>query len=216
MTAVATSPTTSKPRRPPRPLVVVRLSDVIADAAESAVACHAGAMPNSSPATTAAAAQKPMTRASNSTTTPGGNRSGGIAEAAAFRTTAPAATPRTPPMSDSIRLSVTSWRTTRHRLAPSADRIASSRSRTVARAISRLATFAQQISRTKPTTPRKSSDVCRSSAPITAFCSGSSAAPRPVFVFGNSRASPAVTPAMSAAACSRVMPGFSRPITCRK
>ena len=52
---------------------------------------------------------------------------------------------------------------TRRRPAPSAERIASSRVRTVARASSRLATLAQQISSTKPTTPRKSIDVRRSS-----------------------------------------------------
>ena len=177
----------SRPRRPRASRagrrgapVVVRLSDAIAACCRrDAVACHAGARPNSSPTTSAAAAQNATTRASNDSVTPGGSRSGGIAEAAAFRMTAPAATPRTPPMSDSIRLSVSSWRTTRRRSAPSADRIASSRVRAVARASSRLATFAQQISSTKPTTPRKSSDVWRSSAPITASCSGSSAAPRP-------------------------------------
>ena len=44
---------------------------------------------------------------------------------------------------------------TRRRPAPSADRIASSRVRTVARASRRLATLAQQISSTKPTTAEK-------------------------------------------------------------
>ena len=73
---------------------------------------------------------------------------------------------------------------TRRRPAPSADRIASSRVRTVARARSRLATLAQQIRSTKPTTPRNSIDVSRSSLPISASCIGSSTTPRPLFVVG--------------------------------
>ena len=61
----------------------------------------------------------------------------------------------------------------RPRRAPIADLIASSRARAVARASNRLATFAQQISRTKPTTPRNRRDVVRSSRPTSASCSGS-------------------------------------------
>ena len=64
-----------------------------------------------------------------------------------------------PPIAESTRLSVRSWRMTRRRPAPSAERIASSRVRTVARASSRLATLAQQMRSTNPTTPRKSIDV---------------------------------------------------------
>ena len=71
------------------------------------------------------------------------------------------AMPSAPPISESTRLSVSSWRMMRRRPAPSAERTASSRVRTVARASSRLATFAQQISSTKPTTPRNSIDVSR-------------------------------------------------------
>ncbi len=78
---------------------------------------------------------------------------------------------------------------TRRRPAPNADRIASSLVRTVARVRSRLATLAQQMSSTNPTTPRNSIDVRRSSRPITASCNGSSVTPRPLFVAGNSWAS---------------------------
>ena len=46
-----------------------------------------------------------------------------------------------------------SCRTSRHRLAPSAARMPTSRSRALALASSRLATFAQAISRTIPTAP---------------------------------------------------------------
>ena len=103
---------------------------------------------------------------------------------------------------------------TRRRPAPSAERIANSRVRTVARARSRLATLAQQISRTKPTTPRNSIEVNRRSRPMTASCIGSRVTPRPLFVFGNSRASRAATAARSASAASSVAPGLKRPIAC--
>ena len=125
----------------------------------------------------------------------------------------PTPSPSAHPMADSTRLSVSSWRMTRRRPAPSAARMASSRVRTVARASSRLATLAQQMRSTKPTTARKSIDVSRSSRPTSASCSGSSATPRPVLVSGNSRASPPATAAKSARAASSVTPGFIRPMT---
>ena len=76
----------------------------------------------------------------------------------------PTSRPSAPPASDSRTLSVSSWRTMRPRAAPSAARIAISRWRPVARTSSRLATFAQAISSTKPTAPSStSSDVGASS-----------------------------------------------------
>ena len=57
------------------------------------------------------------------------------------------------PAIESIRLSNMSWRTSRHLLAPSAARMPTSRSRAVALASSRFATFAQAMSRTMPTAP---------------------------------------------------------------
>ena len=123
-----------------------------------------------------------------------------MSDGATLRIAAPSATPSAPPRSDSTRLSVSSWRTIRRRPAPSADRTASSRSRAVARASSRLATFAQQISSTKPTTPRNSIEVSLRSLPIMVSCIGSSATPRPALVCGNSRARPSATAARSACA----------------
>ena len=67
----------------------------------------------------------------------------------------PITSPAAPPASDSTTLSVSSWRTIRARLAPSADRMAISRWRTLARTSSRLATFAHAISRTKLTAPAR-------------------------------------------------------------
>ena len=58
------------------------------------------------------------------------------------------------------------------------------RARALARASSRFATLAQQISSTKPTTPRNSIDVSLRSLPIIVSCIGSSATPRPALVSG--------------------------------
>ena len=60
---------------------------------------------------------------------------------------------QTVPRIDSRRLSIISWRTSRQRLAPSAARMPISRSRAVARASSRFATFAHAMSSTIPTAP---------------------------------------------------------------
>ena len=71
--------------------------------------------------------------------------------------------PRIPPASESNTLSVSNWRTMRARPAPSAERIANSRLRTVARTSSRLATLAQEISSTSPTAPSIISSELRAS-----------------------------------------------------
>ena len=61
--------------------------------------------------------------------------------------------PATPPSRPSSTLSVSSWRTSRCQLAPSAVRTAISFCRPVARVSSRLATFAHAISSTSVTEP---------------------------------------------------------------
>ena len=76
---------------------------------------------------------------------------------------------------------------------------------TVARASSRLATLAQQMSSTKPTTPRNSIDVRRRSLPIIASCIGSSVTPRPLLVCRDTRA-----PAPSATAREIGLRGLER------
>ena len=144
--------------------------------------CDAGTTPNNSPTSTAPAAQNATTRMSKDSVTAAGSSPGGITAGATSRIAAPTAMPSTPPIAASTRLSVTNCRATRQRPAPSAERSDSSRIRTVARASSRFATLAQQISRTKPTTPRNRIDVVRKSLPINASCSGSSLTPRPLFV----------------------------------
>ena len=117
-------------------------------------------------------------------------------------------------MSDSTTLSVSSWRMIRRRPAPSAARTASSRVRALARASSRLATLAQQISSTNPTTPRNSIDVSLRSLPIIESCIGSSRTPRPLLVCGNSRRGRSATADRSACAAPMATSGFIRPTTC--
>ncbi len=81
----------------------------------------------------------------------------GIADAAscctAVRAAIASAKPRPPPTTEMISDSVSSCRTRRRRPAPSARRIASSRTRAVARPSWRLAMFAQTIRNSRPTAP---------------------------------------------------------------
>ncbi len=79
------------------------------------------------------------------------------------------AIPSAPPASDSTVLSVSSWRTMRPRLAPSAARIPNSRWRAVERASSRPATFAHAISNTRITAPNGSGTVPLTSPTICCF-----------------------------------------------
>ena len=84
-------------------------------------------------------------------------------------------TPTTPPQTASSALSVSSCRTSRPRPAPSAARIASSRSRPSIRASVRLATFAHAISRTMPVMPSRISSISR--APLVSASRTSTAVP---------------------------------------
>ena len=67
--------------------------------------------------------------------------------------------PSTPPATASIRLSVSSCRSSRARVAPSAARTEISRSRRTMRASSRFAIDAQTISSTKPAVPSSTHSV---------------------------------------------------------
>ena len=67
------------------------------------------------------------------------------------------------PATDSRSDSVNAWRASLRRLAPRAERTASSRCRTAPRAMSRLATLAQAINSTASTAPRRTHAVMRTS-----------------------------------------------------
>ena len=121
------------------------------------------------------------------------------------------ATPAAPAQSASTRLSASNPRTIRRRVAPSAARMAISRSRSAARASSRLATFAQAISSRKPTDASNTPSVGRKKRE---YCSRRPAtrAPRFLFVAGNSLSSRLAMVSNSCCAWDAVAPGRNKPI----
>ena len=92
--------------------------------------------------------------------------------------------PSTPPAVASTTLSTRNCRDSLARDAPSADRTATSRCRTVPRASSRFATFVQAMSSTKPTAPSSNQSVEMRFASRKLFFSGSTLALHPVFELG--------------------------------
>ena len=146
-------------RRGPNPPPARELSCFITSAS-SGRAVNAGSAPNSMPVSTETTSVKPSTVASMPTSLA---RVVKRAVKATSSWSAPLARPRpiSPPATARSVLSVSSWRTSRPRPAPSAARIASSRLRRSMRASIRFATFAQAISRTQPTAPSSTSSVGR-------------------------------------------------------
>ena len=146
----ATSPTTSPAPSRLRWDVAVRLLACSASTGACLAARSAGATPNNMPAPAEAASENAITEALISTSAPRGSP----------RTTADASStshiartvPSAPPANASTALSAPSHFTNCSRLAPSAARIAVSCARAVARTSRRLATLAQAISSTRPTT----------------------------------------------------------------
>jgi hypothetical protein len=170
----------------------------------------AGTTPQRSPVRSAAAVVKASTRGSNGLPTVA--RSVSSTE----RTNEPpqkaSSIPAAAPSRASVRLSESSWASSRPRPAPSATRTASSRRRRSARARRRLATFAQAISRTIPATPPSHDATLAVSDPcgLRALWIGA----RIMRAFGSlcSRSAVACRYAVVAtiAARSGVTPGFSR------
>ena len=123
--------------------------------------------------------------------------------------------PTTPPASERTTLSVSSWRTSCPRPAPSAARTASSRSRRSSRASDRLATFEQAMSRTKLVVPSRMSSSGRAWR-VSSLRTESVVAVKPdeaAYAPGLAAAKRWQTARTSAVACSWVTPGFSRPKT---
>ena len=140
-------------RTPPRAPSVRPAS--LSDACTShRAAVSAGASPNTSPAATdTSAAASSACRSTASDAKPGmtSRSSAGTVAAVAATPHCASSTPSPPPTSASSTLSVSSWRTMRPLLAPSARRIAISRRRAVAFASRRLATLAHAIRSTNAT-----------------------------------------------------------------
>ena len=121
--------------------------------------------------------------------------------------------PSNPPVNESTTLSVNNCRTTRMRLAPSAARMAISLCRDIARASSRLATFAHAIKSTQPTAPNRINKAGRMS-PTSASSVGSTPVLLCKFLSGYCCSRRALIEAISAVACSLDTPGLRRAITC--
>ena len=211
-TAAATC-TDTRPLRSQPPRRVTLPSADMASVRRPRVDCQAGTWPNRTPTANAVSAHAVATRPSNDSLTATGNTPGGTSDGAAAMSAAVTPTATRPPIDASTRLSVSSCATTRPRPAPSAALTASSRVRPVACARSRLATLAQHISSTNPTTPRSSSDVSRTSRPMRASRSGCTVTPCPLLLSGNCSASRAAIASRSACARSRLTSGFNRPTT---
>ena len=119
---------------------------------------RAGARPKSTPATMETASVKSRTRESTRTSFALGSACGRAPNHACVPHHEKNA-PKAPPATDSSRLSVSNCRMTRRCVAPRTERIANSLARPIARASSRLATFAQAISSTNPTAASNTSSV---------------------------------------------------------
>src|SRR5215472_9820900 len=171
---------------------------------------HAGASPNSKPLKTDTPTANRSTRQSTWTSSMRG-KSPGQKVRNGLSPTLANMTPSSPPARPRSALSVRLCRTKRPRLAPSATRMANSRSRETARASIKLATFAHAISSTRPTAPSKSQSVdpvSPTSARNSFTCSE-----RPLFVSAKACAKWFPVSATSACACASVAPDRKRPIT---
>ena len=177
MSDKATSATTSRlrVRRPRAPPVEPRppsLSDCVRSGFE---ACSAGSKPN----TTAVMSDTATTNARTPPSMPASASRGTLLEAVVLKPAIPQSasnSPSAPPAIDNRKLSVSNWRINRIRPAPSAVRIAISRSRVAARASKRLAMFTQAINRTKPTAPSIIRSARRRSGPTMYSCRGDGSA----------------------------------------
>jgi hypothetical protein len=156
VSASANSPMTSALRKRCRPAPVPeRPPSFSASAGSTRVAYHAGAQPNSSPASVDAASENRSTGRFRLRSASEGSVSWGMAATSARRATTPTPIPSTPPVSASSRFSVRNCAKMLRREAPSAARSATSFCRVVPLASSRLATFTHAISSTNPTAPSR-------------------------------------------------------------
>ena len=214
-TAAATSAIVRAARKAPPEPVVVLPARFRTSVSETRADCHAGARPATSAVTMVRAAANAVSRQSNASVTAGGSVPGGR-KVGVIRTADQAkASPIVPPPSVTTAVSVRSWRTSRAREPPSAARTASSRERPTPRATRRLATFAQAISSTKPTTPPSTIDVVFRSSLTIASRSGSTVMPQSLFVSGAARPILPAMPRMSLRAVRRLASSRSRPTTWR-
>ena len=213
---IATSTTTRPPladiRRKPAPAPrALSLSAVINCAR---LACRAGASPKSSAVTNETPSVNKRTGWSIATFASSGMESGGTMARMTRKAPKASAAPRTPPNVESSTLSVSNWRMSRPRVAPSEARSAISRCLVAARESKRFETLAQAISRSMPTAPKRIQSTSRS--PLGKVSLNES---KPTRHFsGKAAGSRCLRSAMmgrrSVSACASVTPGFKRPSKC--
>ena len=123
--------------------------------------------------------------------------------------------PAPPPARASKVLSVSNWRITRPRLAPSESRRPISFCRLTARARSRLAKFAQTINNTRLTAPMSNAITGTTFPRVLGLMyeAGDMTTLKPWLVAGYSNSRRRDRTVISACACSRVTPDFKRPAT---
>ena len=174
---------------------------------------QAGIIPNTPPVNTEMIAVNPRTVVSTSMRPSIGRNFAAEASMNVVPQTA-ARTPSVPPASESSKLSVRNWRTSRSRPAPSAARIAISLWRAVERASKRLPTFAHAIRSTNPTAPKSIHNAGRN-LPTKSSRNVTRCTPLLALSFGCSCASWRAMRFISVCACSSVTPGLSRAIARR-
>ena len=138
------------PSRPLRRRVAAVAESLSAVLTLVRVDCHAGMIPKRMPVNNETAAVKAKMRMSKWVFIGTGSHEVESRCGMTLRPKYPKAKPATPPSAESSRLSVSTWRSTRPRVAPRARRTDISRWRAVERASRRLARFAHASRRTKP------------------------------------------------------------------
>ena len=121
-------------------------------------ACIEGTSPSSTPVNSEIPTANAMTRKSTGSSSRTGTPIGGWKRCSSWVIHAVIRSPSPPPMKVTSALSVTNWRISRPRVAPSASRMAISRRRAAARASRSPARLAQATRSTSPTTTIRSAD----------------------------------------------------------
>ncbi len=181
-------------------------------------ALSAGTRPKSRPVTSVAPAVNRSTRQSGVVSRMSAGRNGGRAASSSCWPQYESGSASRPPTAARARLSTSSWRTMRARVAPRARRSAISRRRVLARASSRFATLLHATSRTRATIVISMPTASRTFPPFgprRASATVSTRTVRPRLSVGYSCSSWLASVVMLARACSTLTPGSSRATTCQ-
>ncbi len=206
--ASPTSTTTSAPRtRPARPTPTSPRLDSFSDSLRfSRDVSTAGTAPNASPVRSEAPSVN-RSAAGFTPACPAASRFCGPSATSASTPQCASSSPVAPPAAASSRLSVSSWRMSRRRPAPSAARSAISLRRPAARVIWRFATLTHAMRSTDPTAPSRTRSAGLIS-PANCSRSGTTLTPHPLSTSGYCASSRAAMVSISLRARSTVTPGL--------